>query len=445
MASLYIHINKINDKKYVGISSYSDPSTRWGNDGVGYKDQYFYSAGIEPYGWGCFEHKILLPDIDLNTAQQLEARLIKELNLTNKDYGYNESEGVIIKPSRDLDTLANNLILKLKTPSIEDLELFEPNYQYRTTMYKLSMLLWIWNENKLNTDLDCQRGYVWTEDRQQGLWDTLLFGHRIPEVHAIRAANASLDVMDGKQRITTIMNILNNITPCKKAFNSDKLSPLFTALGNNIYFKDLPEKLQNKLLDTEIPVAEYWDISDEDMVTLFRKLNAGAQLSEFSKGIANHINIRTRFTRAFTSPNEHKTLTKFFSNNDITKSEDEKFLIRLAIMLKTSLNCDCQPREMEKYYCDFTTPELTKYQNIINEYLNNIEDCIQLLTFSSRKSYFPIISYIVITEKLSKDEIKNFFTKINEQRYPGRGGDLGQREIKARYSALMELLKEIRE
>jgi len=443
MASLYIHINKINDKKYVGISSYTDPSMRWGKDGSGYKNSLFYEQGILPYGWDCFEHKVLLPDIDLDTAQQLEARIIKTLNLTNSDCGYNDSEGVKIKPNDTLDTLVTNLISKIKSPDIDDLLLFESNYQYRTTMYKLSMLLWIWNEDKLNTDLDCQRGYVWTEDRQQGLWDTLLFGHRIPEIHAIRAANASLDVMDGKQRITTLMNILNNVTPCKKAYNSEKLSPLFKNLGNNIYFKDLPEKLQNKLLDTEIPVAEYWDISDEDMVTLFRKLNAGAQLSEFSKGIANHINIRTRFTRAFTQP-EHNTLTKFFSENDITKSEDEKFLIRLAIMLKTSLNCDCQPREMEQYYGDFTTPELLKYQKIIFDYLNKIENYVNLLDFGSKKSYFPIISYIVITENLTNEEIKEFFTKISEQRYPGRGGDLGNREINNRYNALINLLKEIK-
>ena len=234
MASLYIHINKINNKKYVGISSYTDPSTRWGKDGSGYKNSFFYENGILPYGWDCFEHKVLLPDIDLDTAQQLEARIIKTLNLTNNDYGYNESEGVNIKQSDTLDTLTNNLLSKIKAPDIDDLTLFESNYQYRTTMYKLSMLLWIWNENKLNTDLDCQRGYVWTEDRQQGLWDTLLFGHRIPEVHAIRAANASLDVMDGKQRITTLMNILNNVTPCKKAYNSEKLSPLFKNLGKDI-------------------------------------------------------------------------------------------------------------------------------------------------------------------------------------------------------------------
>lgn len=175
MASLYIHINKINNKKYVGISSYTDPSTRWGKNGSGYKDSLFYEAGIMPYGWNSFEHKILLSDIDLDTAQQLEARIIKELELCNINYGYNESDGVKIKPNENLDNLVNNLITKIKSPNIEDMDLFESSYQYKTTMYSLKMLLLIWNEKRINTDLDCQRGYTWNEERQQGLWDTLLF------------------------------------------------------------------------------------------------------------------------------------------------------------------------------------------------------------------------------------------------------------------------------
>ena len=40
---VYIHINKINNKKYVGITSEKDPNKRWKN-GLGYKQQIFYKA-----------------------------------------------------------------------------------------------------------------------------------------------------------------------------------------------------------------------------------------------------------------------------------------------------------------------------------------------------------------------------------------------------------------
>ena len=54
--SIYMHINKINNKSYIGLTSAQPPSLRWGG-GSHYKTQYFYRA-INKYGWNNFEHII---------------------------------------------------------------------------------------------------------------------------------------------------------------------------------------------------------------------------------------------------------------------------------------------------------------------------------------------------------------------------------------------------
>ena len=94
MYSVYKHTNKINGKSYIGITS-QKPQSRWGTNGVNYKNSpYFYSA-ITKYGWGNFEHEILYENLTKDEACQLEIQLIKEFKTQDKNFGYNILEGGI--------------------------------------------------------------------------------------------------------------------------------------------------------------------------------------------------------------------------------------------------------------------------------------------------------------------------------------------------------------
>lgn len=90
--SLYIHINKLNDKKYVGITK-QDPKQRWGNDGSNYKESpHFYSA-ILKHGWGNFDHVIVHDGMTRDDACLLEKHYIDYFKTQDKDLGYNIYEG----------------------------------------------------------------------------------------------------------------------------------------------------------------------------------------------------------------------------------------------------------------------------------------------------------------------------------------------------------------
>lgn len=87
---VYIHINKINNKKYVGITKTSF-SKRWGKNGSGYtrnKNSVFGRA-IEKYGWENFAHKIFATNLSKEYACALEIILIETLRTRDKRYGYN--------------------------------------------------------------------------------------------------------------------------------------------------------------------------------------------------------------------------------------------------------------------------------------------------------------------------------------------------------------------
>lgn len=88
---VYCHTNKINGKKYVGITK-QKPEKRWGN-GCNYKDnEYFYRA-IKKYGWEEFSHDILFEGLTKKEAQEKEKYLISKWDLNNRDCGYNIQRG----------------------------------------------------------------------------------------------------------------------------------------------------------------------------------------------------------------------------------------------------------------------------------------------------------------------------------------------------------------
>lgn len=82
---VYCHTLKSDGRKYIGITG-QNPKKRW-NYGNGYTS-YFRNA-IKKYGWNNFEHTILFEDLTEQEAIQKEIELIKELDLTDREKGFN--------------------------------------------------------------------------------------------------------------------------------------------------------------------------------------------------------------------------------------------------------------------------------------------------------------------------------------------------------------------
>jgi group I intron endonuclease len=89
--TVYIHINKINGKKYIGITR-CNPEKRWKN-GNGYNKNDYFRRSIEKYGWDNYEHEILFSRLTKSDARKKEASLIGEFQTFNKKYGYNLTHG----------------------------------------------------------------------------------------------------------------------------------------------------------------------------------------------------------------------------------------------------------------------------------------------------------------------------------------------------------------
>lgn len=88
---VYIHINKVNNKKYVGITR-QKVKARWQN-GLGYRRNPHFNAAILKYGWDNFEHIVLHTELTYEDACRYEIEYIKRLHLKDKRFGYNLTDG----------------------------------------------------------------------------------------------------------------------------------------------------------------------------------------------------------------------------------------------------------------------------------------------------------------------------------------------------------------
>lgn len=108
---VYMHINRVNNKKYIGITSRT-PEVRW-NNGYGYKGQSVFYNAIKKYGWDMFDHKILFTNLSEEEAKNKEIEMIDKYKTNvykhGHRYGYNMTDGGDSGKSKPSDYIGKNI------------------------------------------------------------------------------------------------------------------------------------------------------------------------------------------------------------------------------------------------------------------------------------------------------------------------------------------------
>ena len=90
--TVYMHINKTNGKKYVGITCQANPKNRWKN-GAGYRQQKRFYNAIKCYGFEGFYHLVLERGLTKEQAEAKEQEYIRKYKSNDLRYGYNIENG----------------------------------------------------------------------------------------------------------------------------------------------------------------------------------------------------------------------------------------------------------------------------------------------------------------------------------------------------------------
>lgn len=96
---VYMHINKINNKVYVGMTKYgNNPNKRWKN-GKAYLKYELFWPDIQKYGWDNFHHLIMQNNLSYEEAREKERQYILATESNKEEYGYNVRIGYEIPES----------------------------------------------------------------------------------------------------------------------------------------------------------------------------------------------------------------------------------------------------------------------------------------------------------------------------------------------------------
>jgi hypothetical protein len=134
-------------------------------------------------------------------------------------------------------------------------------------------------EQNINVSPDYQRRFVWDEIRQSQLIESIFLGIPVPNIFMATNADASWEVIDGLQRITTILRFVAHSLAMKdgKNLGALRLRGLEKVPSlNGAFFEDLPSNMKLNFLTRPLRVTVLNDQSDYRVrFDLFERLNTG--------------------------------------------------------------------------------------------------------------------------------------------------------------------------
>jgi 5-methylcytosine-specific restriction endonuclease McrA len=183
-----------------------------------------------------------------------------------------------------------------------------------------------------------QRGEVWKDDMKVRLIETILLGYALNPIWVIIKKDKDEElVLDGKQRLTTICDFMNNkfvLTDIiSKELQDEKL------VGNLVgkVYKDFPGNIKSKIRDYEISVNKYGPelLEDHDkLMDIYMRLNhSSVQLNKFEL-------MKPIYDVFYTSLNEYKD--DFFKSPIYLTAKSERgniesFMIQLLALTEPEL------------------------------------------------------------------------------------------------------------
>lgn len=146
------------------------------------------------------------------------------------------------------------------------------------------------NEEKIGIWLSVQRGEVWDIERNGLLIDSIINSYLIPAFTCERRKDGTYSIIDAQQRTKAITGFINDEYVLPKLpiwkYKSYETKEIVEFDPYMKRFSELPKEIQDIIYNKIIHIDCVEDISQEQKIELYRRLNNGKALSTKDRNIA---------------------------------------------------------------------------------------------------------------------------------------------------------------
>ncbi|WP_264537061.1 DUF262 domain-containing protein [Flavobacterium sp. N1736] len=284
--------------------------------------------------------------------------------------------------------------------------------------------------NKYNFDPSYQRkSDVWSESKKSFLIDTILKNFPIPPIflhqHIDETSGKTMyDVIDGKQRLTSILDFIANKINTPEDFHSDGFG---SEDLSNINFKDLdkPELTDWKKVFWRYDITvEYIDTDVSDIVNnIFDRLNRNGEpltKQELRNAKFNDSN----FLKLVKILAGNETLKPILDKLQRNRLEDEEFIIELLLTsIEDEIKIGDKPEIIDEKISQYSKSDSTQITSFEKKFMESVE-ILSRLNLDYKKLKVEGVSHIYalwgLTVELLKEnkiediDYENLKTKVEK-------------------------------
>lgn len=244
-----------------------------------------------------------------------------------------------------------------------------------------------------------QRKPVWTYDQKAYLIDSILKNYVIPEIYIHRDFdeddNVVYNIVDGQQRIRSILDFLNDSLPLSEDYNPEYA---------NLTFSELPHDDRKKILNFRIFTREISNATDEQVRNLFIRMNKNVVALNAQE--LRHATYSGSFIKTMEdlADDDYWAENKMVTPNEIRRMKDVQYISDIFISMIHGIQD--KTKEMNNFYESYEAegfPDKRKYLKRFEILLVTIDQIfpdIKTLRWKNKSDFYSL--FMVLNDHFEK-------------------------------------------